>query len=164
MHFNQDYLDFLDEYLDDIRWTAEPEFSTITMTEPDFNRSLSDFGYEVADKDFSKLQTRIRTPVEAWDHRKGDCVYAVKFGTAQKLDSVVDQANLVLELVRNRANVRRLPSFRQYCLWLGYESKRPIERISQSGSIILRQKIEAWARRAADLRIEPVLKISHRPN
>lgn len=165
MHFNQDYLDFLDEYLDNIRIEeVEPALAVIQSDEPTFNQSLKDAGYEVADKNFDIMRTRARTPIEAWDQRKGDCVYAVKFGTAQKLGYVVDQATLVLELLRNQASVRKVPNFRQYCLWLGYEGKRPLEKISQSGSIILKQKMEAWARRATDLRIEPVIKISHKPS
>jgi hypothetical protein len=168
MYFNQDYLDFLDEYLDGITADeVEPDFSAITINEPTFNdptlnNALERFGYTTADKNFDILVTRAATPVESWDLKKGDCVYAVKFGTAQKLGYVVDQANNVLEILRNRAGVRKIPDFRRYCLWFGYEAKKPLDRISQSGSIILKQKIEAWARHATNLRIEPVIKISQK--
>jgi uncharacterized protein (TIGR04141 family) len=165
MHFNQDYLDFLDEYLDGISVeSVEPEFATLSPGEPAFNENLRKFGYNVADKNFDILKTRSSTPIEAWDLQKGDCVYAVKFGTAQKLGYVCDQATAVLEVLRNRANVKKVPNFRQYCLWLGYEAKKPLGHIKQTGSIILKQKIEAWARKATNLRIEPVIKLSHKTN
>jgi len=165
MLFNQDYLEFLDEYLESIRVEeVEPEFAEISVTETAFNRSerLRELGYEIADKNFSIFQTRSRTPIEAWDLKKGECVYAVKFGTAQKLGYVCDQASGVLELLRNRAGVKQVPKFRQYCLWLGYKSKANLEKVSQSGSIILKQKIEAWARKAHEVGVEPVIKISRR--
>ena len=165
MLFNQDYLEFLDEYLESIRVEeVEPEFAEISVTETVFNQSerLRELGYETADNNFAIFQTRSRTPIEAWDLKKGECVYAVKFGTAQKLGYVCDQASGVLELLRNRAGVKQVPKFRQYCLWLGYKSKANLEKVSQSGSIILKQKIEAWARKAHEVGVEPVIKISRR--
>ena len=165
MRFNQDYLEFLDEYIQSIRVEqVENEFSQVSGGEPEFNvsKAIKDAGYATADKDFSVFRTRSSTPVEAWDLQKGVCVYAVKFGTAQKLGYVCDQATAVLELLRNRANVNKVPNFDQYCLWLGYKAKNPVTDISKSGSIILKQKIETWARKARELGIEPVLKISHK--
>lgn len=119
-------------------------------------------GYEIADKYFSIFRTRSSTPIEAWDLKKGSCVYAVKFGTAQKLGYVCDQATGVLELLRNKAGVNQIPDFKQYCLWLGYRGKNYLDTITSSGSIILKQKIETWARKARELGIEPILKISQR--
>jgi len=165
MRFNQDYLQFLNEYLDAIRVEeTEPTFQCIELGESEFNQSpaLRDGSYEVADKDFSIFRTRSSTPIEAWDLKKNRCVYAVKFGTAQKLGYVCDQATNVLEILRNSAGTRQIPDFQQYCLWLGYKSKTRVERISSTGSIILKQKIEAWARKCHELGIEPVLKISQK--
>jgi hypothetical protein len=44
--------------------------------------------YEVADKNSSIFRTRKSTPVEAWDLKKRTRMYAVKFGTAEKLGHV----------------------------------------------------------------------------
>ena len=165
MRFNQDYLQFLDDYLENIRVEeTEPAFRQISATETVFNQSeeIRQAGYEVADKDFSILRTRSSTLIEAWDLKKDSCVYAVKFGTAQKLGPVCDQATAVLELLRNKAGVNQIPGFDQYCLWLGYRSKNNLDKITRSGSIILKQKIEAWARKARELGVEPVLKISQK--
>lgn len=165
MRFNQDYLDYLDEYLRGIKVEdTEPELVTTYLSEGDFNTSaeIGNAGYEVADKDFSIFKTRSATPVEAWDLKRGKTVYAVKFGTAQKLGYVCDQAMAVLELMRNKAAVRQIPDFEEYCLWLGYRGKRLPQSIADTGSIILKQKIEAWARAAELLGITPVLKLSRR--
>ncbi len=163
MHFNQDYLDFLDEALRMIEVeTVEDQFALIKQTEPDFNLSkeLKAAGYVVADKDFDVLKTKAATSIEAWDLQHGNTVYAVKFGTPQKLNYVVDQATNVLELLRNKANVNKIPSFDRYCLWIGYRSKKPITDITQTGSIIFKQKLEIWARKAREVGVVPVLKIS----
>jgi hypothetical protein len=45
------------------------------------------------------------------------------------------------------------------CGW-DYRGKRQLNDITDTGSIILKQKIEIWARKARELGIEPVLKIS----
>jgi uncharacterized protein (TIGR04141 family) len=165
MRFNQDYLDFLDDFVSNITVEeVEPEFHDISLGEPEFNTSaaITDAGYGTADKDFSIFRTKSSTPIEAWDLSRDTTVYAVKFGTAQKLSYVCDQAIAVLELMRNRAQVKKIPNFQRYCLWLGYKGKRRLENISQSGSIILKQKIELWARRSRELGIEPVIKVSRR--
>lgn len=165
MRFNQDYLDFLDDFVSNITVEeVEPEFHDISLGEPEFNISsaVTDAGYGIADKDFSIFKTKSSTPVEAWDLSRDTTVYAVKFGTAQKLSYVCDQAIAVLELIRNRAQVKKIPDFQRYCLWLGYKGKKRLDNISQSGSIILKQKIELWARRSRELGIEPVIKVSRR--
>ncbi|WP_163511610.1 DUF6119 family protein [Fodinicola acaciae] len=164
--FNQDYLKFLDQSIAAIDMEpVEAEFAKIVGGEPAFNISaaVKRAGYAVADKDFSIFKTRSSTPVEAWDLSRDGCVYAVKFGTPQKLGYVCDQALNVLELIRNRANVNDIPDFTSYCLWFGYEAKRPLTDLRASGSIILKQKIDNWARKARDLGIRPVIKLSHRP-
>jgi len=66
MRFNQDYLQFLDDYLENIRVEeTEPAFRQISATEPVFNQSdeIQAAGYEVADKDFSIFRTLSSTPI-----------------------------------------------------------------------------------------------------
>lgn len=165
MRFNQDYLEYLDEYVRGIEVEeTEPQFKQISAKEGEFNTSsnVGGAGYEVADKNFDIFKTRVSTPIEAWDLKRDNTVYAVKFGTAQTLGYVCDQAIAVLELLRNRAEVKKIPHFERYCLWLGYEAKQPISNIADTRSIILKQKIEAWARKAESLGIVPVVKVSQR--
>jgi hypothetical protein len=166
MRFNQDYLDALDEYVRDIEVeVAESQFAEIVDTEPEFNSSeaIGTAGYSVADKDYSIFRTLSATPIEAWDLKRGTRVYAVKFGSAQKLGYVCDQATAVLELLRNRAGITSIPDFSSYCLWLGYRAKRTAPAsIAESGSIILKQRVERWARKCRELGVDPVIKISRK--
>ena len=165
MHFNQDYLDFLDDFLRSIEVEeTEEQFQEISDDEPTFNASaaVEVAGYEVADKNFKILQTKTKTAIEAWDLKKGSTVYAVKFGTAQKLSYVCDQAMEVLELKRNNVGPKKLPDFDRYCLWLGYRSKTPLDDITKTGSIIFKQKLETWARKAREVGVEPAIKISRK--
>jgi uncharacterized protein (TIGR04141 family) len=145
MRFNQDYLDFLDAYVREIEMeSVEPELVTIRGSEPTFNASpeVAAAGFVTADKDFDILKTKSSTSVEAWDLSRENTVYAVKFGTAQKLGYVCDQALAVLEILRNQANVKAIPNFERYCLWLGYRvaGEQPLANISLSGSIILNRR------------------------
>lgn len=159
--FNQDYLDYLNESVRSIAVEEpEPDFATITIREGEFNVLMGNHGYEVADRDFEILKIKSKAPVEAWDLVRDDTVYAVKFGTPQKLNYVVDQAMNVLELLHNRAGVKEIPAFSRYCLWLGYRAKSVPESLADSGSIILKQKVDAWARRCEELGITPVVKLS----
>lgn len=165
MRFNQDYLDYLDAYVRGIDTEpVEAELLAITGGEPEFNISpaVAAAGFHVADKDFDILRTTSSTSIEAWDLQRDNTVYAVKFGTAQKLGYVCDQALAVLEILRNQANVKEIPHFERYCLWLGYRvaGDTPLQNISLSGSIILKQKIENWARKCRELGITPLIRIS----
>ncbi|WP_280262128.1 DUF6119 family protein [Nocardia abscessus] len=162
-HFNQDYLAFLDDYVRSIE-TEEPEdaFKIISTTETEFNDShqVRYAGYKSADKDFSIAQIRARTPVEAWDLSRVNTVYAVKFGTPQKLGYVCDQAENLLKLVGKRATTKDIPGFERYCLWFGYAAKRLPGNVADTNSVILKQKIESWARVCRDYRVTPVIKLS----
>ncbi|WP_229071446.1 DUF6119 family protein [Actinoplanes sp. DH11] len=166
VRFNEDYVDQLDSSIDSITIEAtELDLQSIAKTEGEFNDSdvVKNHGYLNADKDFTKIVTLMSVPVEAWDLYRSGVVYAVKFGTAQKLGYVCDQASNVLEILRNNANIKKLDQeVMSYCLWFGFKTVSVPTRISQTGSIILKQKIDAWARRCRDLKIEPKLKFSLR--
>lgn len=163
LKFNEDYLEALDKAIRriEVEETEEALIET-SLTEGAFNASLSAHGYHVADKDFDILKTAGKAPSEAWDLQKADTVYAVKFGTPQKLNYVVDQASSVLELIHNRAHLHDLPPFKRYCLWMGYRAKKRPESLADSGSIILKQKVESWARQCEEVGFTPVLKLSRK--
>lgn len=164
VRFNEDYIEQLNEYIDGIEIeVTEDDFKEILSTETVFNASeaIRNAGYQVADKDFSKIDIGISTPIEAWDLQKGSIVYAVKFGTAQKLGYVCDQVINVAEIIRSKSNLKKLDQgVKVYCLWLGFELVNPPTKISDTGSLILKQKIEAWARKCSEVGLEPKIKIS----
>lgn len=161
--FNQHYLAFLDEYVRGIEMEeTEEEFKLVSEAETTFNASdkIKRAGYENADRDFSIATIESRTSVEAWDLRKGNTVYALKFGTAQKLGYVCDQAAALIKLLSSRAIIKDIPKFDRYCLWLGYKAKGLPANIADTNSVILKQKIEAWARLCRQEGVTPVIKLS----
>ncbi|ONH54638.1 hypothetical protein CcI49_30225 [Frankia sp. CcI49] len=164
VRFNEDYLDQLHTSIDGIAVEeVEADLEYITEIEGSFNDKVGELGYVSADKNFGIVSTRASTPVEAWDLYRDGTVYAVKFGTTQKINYVCDQASLVLEIIRNNANIHELDQeLRAYCLWLGFARKTSIARISEVNSLILKHKIDDWARRCRELGIEPRLKFSRR--
>ncbi|MBG9346864.1 DUF6119 family protein [Corynebacterium belfantii] len=160
--FNQDYLNMLDFHVDRIPVVpCENEFSVIPcdLIEKEFNIRAEKLGYINGDRDFSNLKTKGKAPTEAWDLRKGNVLFAVKFGSASKLGYVVDQSMSVIDLLRNGASTNYSDKIEKYCLWLGFERQTPVSRISEVKSIILKQKIEAWARHCRDAGVSPQLKL-----
>ncbi len=162
MKFNEDYVTQLNEYIDTIEIeSTESDFLEISGAEDDFNKNLEKYGYKNADKDFSKIKVSSGVLVEAWDSKKEDTVYAIKFGSTQKLGYVCDQANATLELITKKANIKKLDEdFKSYCLWIGVENKNIPEKLSAIKSIIFKQKIESWARKCSEFGITPKVKIS----
>lgn len=162
MKFNEDYVTQLNEYIDTIEIeSTESDFLEISGIEDDFNKSLEGYGYKNANKDFSKIKVSSGVLVEAWDSKKEDTVYAIKFGSTQKLGYVCDQANATLELITKKANIKKLDEdFKGYCLWIGIENKNIPEKLSLIRSIIFKQKIESWARKCSEFGIIPKVKIS----
>ncbi|WP_198037046.1 DUF6119 family protein [Nocardia sp. BMG51109] len=161
--FNQHYLTFLDQFVRDIETEeVEDDFKVISETEAKFNASdrVRRAGYKNYDQDFGVAVVESRTPVEAWDLRRGSTVYALKFGTAQKLGYVCDQAEGLLELRSNNATIKEVPKFDRYCLWLGYMAKKLPNNIADTNSIILKRKIMKWALLCRDARVTPVIKLS----
>lgn len=100
--------------------------------------------------------------IEAWDLQKDDVVYAVKIGTPQKLGYVCDQSINTLEIIKKKANVRKLDiNFKTYCLWIVLDRAERISKISDIKSIIFKQKVESWARKCSEFGITPKIKISY---
>jgi len=162
--FNVEYLGQINEMVDSIRVdSTEPTFENISVTEPDFNDSqaIIDAGYKKADQDFSIIGVGSDHKTEAWDLQKGDTVYAVKFGTPQKLVYVCNQAVATLEIIRNIPSLMKLENPpKRYCLWLGFKREQLPAKISDVKSIILKQNIDMFARRCREIGLEPILKFS----
>ncbi|MFV8381849.1 DUF6119 family protein [Corynebacterium hindlerae] len=160
--FNQDYLELLDAHIDEIDiLPCESQFQVIPsdLIEKDFNIIAQGSGYINGDRDFSNLETGGKSPTEHWDLKKGDTAYAVKFGSASKLGYAVDQSMSAIDLINKGAATNVVEKITHYCLWLGFERQSPIEKISETKSIILKQKIETWARHCRDVGVVPQLKL-----
>lgn len=160
--FNEDYLTQLHTYIDSvitIDTTLENDLKEISTDEPTFNLNAKQYGYTVADTDFSILGLHGHT-IEAWDLKKDKTAYAVKFGTAQKLGYICDQAINTLEIMRNAPEYRSALNFETYCLWLGITRVNLPAKLSEIGSIIFKQKLEAWARKCREMGINPTVRLS----
>ena len=162
--FNEDYADWLDRFLDEaieIDLSMEQEFDEISSDEPTFNAGLDAKGYDVADKNFEIIKLK-GYRVEAWDHKKGDTVYAVKFGKPKELGYVCDQASNTLDILRNDPAALNGARPKAYCLWMVFERVNRPGKLSEIRSIILKQKLDAWVRKCREMGIRPVVRISRR--
>jgi len=164
MEFNEDYITQLNEYIDDVE--IEPTEESLTkidkVDEDKFNENMVSYGYANTDKDFSKIKVPSGVSIEAWDLQKEDTVYAVKIGTPQKMGYVCDQSVNTLEIIKKRANIKKLDiNFKTYCLWIILDRAGEISKLSEIKSIIFKQKIESWARKCFEFGIAPKIKISY---
>lgn len=164
VRFNEIYIDWLNRSVDDIEIddSFDTDLRVIDAIEDDFNKEMArERGYELADKNLNLVKVEGHK-VEAWDLRKGDTAYAVKFGTTKDLNYVCDQAVNLLELFRNDPAIRENLGIDTYCLWLGFELAKAPSRLSTLGSIIFKQKLDEWARKCRELGIKPQVRISRR--
>jgi hypothetical protein len=162
--FNEEYIDQINASVDSVTIDpTEAQFLEISSTEPIFNDSpeISTAGYQKTDTDFSRIDIGTGYTVEAWDLQKENVVYAVKFGSPQKIVYVCSQAMNTLEIIRNNANLKKLHnSPKRYCLWMGFERSNIPQKLSEINSIILKQHVDMFARKCREIGIEPVLKFS----
>lgn len=173
---NQDYIENLDESVDEIDLILEHENKDISLkklsktSEPnkwegegEFNKSLESNGYTNTDKNFDVLNIGGGYKIEAWDLQKDDTVYAVKFGTAKGLSYVCDQAIATLEIIKSvEKHKTKLTSInaKKFCLWLGFSNVNRVGKISSVDSLILKQKLQSWKKTCEKVGITPVIKIS----
>lgn len=164
--FNEDYMNQLHTYIDgqiDLNAGLDDKLKTIELKknkgESEFLNQMVRNGFEKGDKDFSKIKIPNHT-IEAWDLRKDNVAYAVKFGTPQKAGYVCDQATNTLEILRNKPEYVKKLNLEKYCLWVGLDNKTLPQKLSQINSIIFKQKLESWTRKCHDLGIKPVVWLS----
>lgn len=166
VRFNEDYLNWLNSAVDRIPIdpTLEGELRKLdsSVTEPSFNKHLSDhWGYEYTDKDFSILKFAGH-PVEACDLIKDGTLYAVKFGKAQDLSYVCSQASGAVDILLNEPARGADLDFKTYCIWLVLKRSTEIQHLSDIKSMILKQRLDDWARRCRNAGILPALRISYK--
>jgi hypothetical protein len=71
LQFNEDYLEALDCAIRIEVETTEEDLAETSLTEGEFNASLSAYGYNIADKDLDILKTAGIAPSEAWGPSEG---------------------------------------------------------------------------------------------
>ena len=165
VRFNESYTAWLDESIDssiEIDGSLESDLAVLSINETDFNPTMADRGYVVGDKNFEIIDLK-GYRVEAFDLKKGKTAYAVKFGTPQKVGYACDQAINVYEIIRNEPHQRAKLDIDTFCLWFILDRERPLKKLSSLRSIILKQKLDDWARRSLEVGIRPQVRLSRRP-
>lgn len=166
MRFNEDYMKQLNDYIDnkiELNNGIDDSFALINLKkeqgEPYFLEHMVSDQFQKGHGDFKNIDIPNHV-VEAWDLRKDTSVFAVKFGTPQKIGYVCDQATNTLEIMRNKPEYIKKFNFEKYCLWIGLNNKNLPKKLSQINSIIFKQKIESWARKCYEIGIKPSVWMS----
>ncbi len=163
--FNEEYVNQLNTFVDMIQINPNNEMAEIKkMVESDFSKLLSNqHGYNLYDKTFASTQKHL---FEAWDLEKDETVYAVKFGSVQKLSYVFDQAINTLNLLTNKVKTEKglfYENFKikKFCIWLGISRKTKLNNLSSVKSLIFKQKAVEWHKICKNLSIDSEIKISY---
>ncbi|TAL50376.1 hypothetical protein EPN81_02905 [Patescibacteria group bacterium] len=160
--FNQSYLDYLQEKVDEIA----PVFqSDVTGDEPTFNVAMSTEGYVNCDRDLTVLDKKYR--IEAADLLKDETLFFVKFGDPRKMNYVVDQSVAAMRILKQHKKKLKIAGsdqkVKKICLWFVLDDRaKRIERLSELNSLILHMKLVDWKREVHDAGFEPMLHISWR--
>ena len=158
--FNEDYLKFLQESVNKIPVTqSDPIEVNTSLNEPDFlNIAESDHGYK---KTHGENASTTSTTVEAYDLRKQEAGYVVKFGKAAKLGYAVDQAINYLNMLK-AGKIKDDYKVKKIALWLFYDRVQTITQLSELKSIILLQKLVQFARLSRELALDYELVLGYR--
>lgn len=164
-HFNKAYLDFLHKEINKIGFDYDENFDIAKGTiEDTFNKEMTTKGYINCDKDLTTFEKRFK--VEYADLYKENSLYFVKFGSAQKLGYVIDQAINTVNILQNDAGKVFLEEeekeIKEICLWLGLERKTKIDALSDINSLIFQMKLANWRRLVIDAGFRPKVKVNYK--
>lgn len=159
--FNQS-LKFLTTQVDTIPFEYNPEWNISgKLDEGDFNKARIKDGFSNLDKELTTLDGKYRW--EKMDLYKDDTLYFVKKGVPQKLGYVIDQAINTVKLLQQHDNGmivdgENLP-VKTICLWMIFERKTPIEKLSELNSIIFHMKLVDWKKTVDNAGYKPLIKL-----
>ena len=163
--FNEEFVSQLNDFVNKIQISKIDEFQEIDKIKEDaFNKLLAEkYNYINFDKNLSYIDGHA---FEAWDLVKDGTAYAVKFGSAQKLSYVFDQAKntinmLTNKVLTNKGFIYENIKINKYCVWLGFERNTKLETLSSVESLIFKQKAVEWFRACNNLGIKSEIKISY---
>ncbi|MCZ2248198.1 MAG: TIGR04141 family sporadically distributed protein [Bacteroidia bacterium] len=162
--FNQSYLKFLTTQVDTIPFEYNSEWNISgKLDESDFNKARVKDGFSNLDKELTTLDGKYRW--EKMDLYKDDTLYFVKKGVPQKLGYVIDQAINTVKLLQQHDNGmivdgENLP-VKTICLWLIFERKTPIEKLSELNSIIFHMKLVDWKKTVDNAGYKPLIKLNY---
>lgn len=160
--FNQSYLDYLQEKVDEITPIFQDD---VTGNEPTFNEARSADGYVNCDRDLVVLDKKYR--IEATDLIKDETLFFVKFGDPRKMNYVVDQSVAAIRILKQHKKKLKIAGIDQkvkkICLWLVLDDRaKRIEKLSELNSLILHMKLVDWKREVDEAGFSPLVYISWR--
>jgi uncharacterized protein (TIGR04141 family) len=162
--FNQSYIDYLEEEVNQIELNYEPRFDVNSdIKEAQFNQDRVNDGYLNCDRELVSLDGRYK--VEKMDLYKDGVLYFVKKGIPQKLSYVIDQAVNTVKILQNNADQIKIYgeiiNVKGICLWLILERQKSIEKLSDINSIILHMKLVEWRKTLINAGLKPLMNINY---
>ncbi|NKE72985.1 DUF6119 family protein [Candidatus Manganitrophus noduliformans] len=160
--FNQSYIDFLRSEVDKIE-TVKME--TVSETEEvDFNKRMANDGYINCDRVIDTIDKKYK--VEHLDLYKDGALIFVKIGSPKKMNYNIDQAINVVKLLQNNQSRIKIndeaKKVNTICLWLIFDRRTPIEKLSDSRSLIFHMKLVDWKKTVLNAGYKPIVYISQR--
>lgn len=160
--FNQSYIDFLRSEVDKIE---TKKMETVSETEEaDFNKRMASEGYINCDRVIDIIHKRYK--VEHLDLYKDETLIFVKIGNPKKMNYNIDQAINVVKLLQNNQSTIKIndetKKVNTICLWLVFDRRIPLEKLSESRSLIFHMKLVDWKKIVQNAGYKPVVYISQR--
>lgn len=162
--FNQSYLDFLKDEVDSIDFKEQEKVND--KTEQEFNQRKGKEGFVNCDRLNETLCKKYK--VEKVDLYKDKILHFVKFGTPQKMNYAVDQAINTVKLLQNNQSKIQIndeeKDVETICLWLVFDRKQKISKLSELNSLIFHMKLADWKRLVQNARYKPLIYVSYKNN
>lgn len=159
--FNQSYIDFLKNEVDKIE--VEMKDDVPETDEGDFNKNKVSDGYLNCDKVLENIDKKYK--VEKLDLYKDKSLIFVKIGGPRKMNYNIDQSINVVRLLQNNQSKIKIDGADKevttICLWLIFDRKTKIEKLSDTNSLIFHMKLADWKRTVQNAGYKPLIYISH---
>jgi len=159
--FNQSYIDFLQGEVDKIEVEKKDDVSEIN--ESDFNKNRVSDGYLNCDKVLETIDKKYK--VEKLDLYKDKSLIFVKIGDPRKMNYNIDQSINAVKLIQNNQSKIKIDNTDKevttICLWLIFDRKTRIEKLSEANSLIFHMKLADWKRTVQNAGYKPLIFISH---
>lgn len=159
--FNQSYIDFLRGEVDKIE--IENKDDVLEDNESDFNKNRVNDGYLNCDKVLETIDKKYK--VEKLDLYKDKSLIFVKIGGPRKMNYDIDQSINVVKLLQNNQSKITIDGqdkdVSTICLWLIFDRKTKLEKLSDTNSLIFHMKLVDWKRTVQNAGYKPIIYISH---
>ena len=159
--FNQSYVDFLQNEVDKIE--IEKKDDVPETNEGDFNKNRVADGYLNCDKVLETVDNKYK--VEKLDLYKDKSLIFVKIGDPRKMNYNIDQSINAVRLLQNNQSKIKIDNVDKevstICLWLIFDRKTKIEKLSDANSIIIHMNLVDWKKIVRNPGYKPLIYISH---